>query len=1428
MAKNMRVNVDAKINFKTDLKQSLSQLNVFAQKTKGITKTIKGVGQVREKQFKDLSEKFSVLKNKGQAGLKSGEIFKPGKLTKYQEEVSKLGQEFNTLANRIIGANKTNLNLSSKEMVQIESRQEAMKKEEALLQNKINQLSIIRQKSDEVSKKQKEVASKLGIKKGSLGNIEDIKSQIEMRRDKKKGLSGKEKSEIKELEKLAGYMNKAAKETKKIEQSERQIVSDIKKHEASLQRQKAVRRQTLLEAIKNSKKLNLNEKKKLSLLITQGEEYEKMESSVKKLTIKDHSDTINKNTKANKKHTESLKKGKQTFLKKITAATMYYMALRLVRRIIGDLVETIKKLDKSLTQVAMVTNKSRKEAWQLLGSYQELAMQVGATTDEIAELSVYFFRQGKSAKDALELTKAAAIAAKVASIDATDSADYLTSAINGFGLAAEQAMEVSDKFAALGASSASSYEEMAVALSKVAPSAKVAGVSIDFMMGMLAKGIETTREAPENIGTAFKTIFARMTQIKDFGATIEDGMGLNQVEEALGSIGVALRNSEGEFRDMDTVLTDIGVSWGDLTREQQSYVATAMAGTRQQSRLLAVFQDFDRTLELVNVSQNAAGATLAQHTQYAGGMEAALARMTTAWEAVILAASDSEFIIGLFEKFTNVLIGLAYLIEENGTQFFVFAGILTGVVLGAITAINAALTKTAVLASLSSFGISALIGAASIGGVAILASSFSDAGDASKKLSENVKQNSVDLYNLTKETSGLETLIDNYEKLDGKVVKSNKDLEEMESILSDIQKYNQEIDGQEVRFEINGELNEDARLILNKLKEEKREAEKQQINFGETLLTSNEKISGFDTADRDAVKSYLLSTLGLEFEEMNIEEQESILNIINKNFKELSKKYREALQLKKSVNEAYQTLLEGDVEKRDDLFELGRDLKGERAIESIFKNLKDLGLEENFEEYRDLMDYYAKKQGFKNVENVNEASLFYFIEAQVEKDLLDLATTMQLTVPRAENIISDELQQMVFNIDRILSNNAKNINIKSVLSKLVDGSMSEDDLSIIKNSFPDIDALLNIGEDYLNDLAEGLSDLSIGKSIEIAGILEDSGLSIENMREFFDNLTEEGVELTPEFISSYIEGLRQSGVDVDSDLINQLFGVLTGGFTSTDAVTAAQASRSTVEAVMKAQKEMIDGTIKQSVFEDMKSRPWAEDPKMWSKFLTGDLTAEDIQSATKADVEKNIKAAIDAAKKALGHLDEEDISYAMKAQEIASLENILENIDDFMYGEIASTEQAIEDMYQAEIDFLQTLNEEKKKEIDLIQQKADLNKNILDLDRQIRALEGDTSYGAQARLENLEEEKTDLSTQRQKFVMDLATNARIKGLEAERDEKLSQAVNYLSDMATGIENLNNTFKDGIILVNDKKKYGQEPSSQSFSSMTGRHITYSME
>jgi hypothetical protein len=55
-----------------------------------------------------------------------------------------------------------------------------------------------------------------------------------------------------------------------------------------------------------------------------------------------------------------------------------------------------------------------------------------------------------------------------------------------------------------------------------------------------------------------------------------------------------------------------------------------LAGTRQQSRLIALMTDYERVTELQEISQRSAGATAAQAGVYLEGMEAAMNKVTVA------------------------------------------------------------------------------------------------------------------------------------------------------------------------------------------------------------------------------------------------------------------------------------------------------------------------------------------------------------------------------------------------------------------------------------------------------------------------------------------------------------------------------------------------------------------------------------------------------------------------------------------------------------------------------------------------------------------------------------------------------------------------------------------------------------------------------
>jgi TP901 family phage tail tape measure protein len=574
-----------------------------------------------------------------------------------------------------------------------------------------------------------------------------------------------------------------------------------------------------------------------------------------------------------------------------------------------------------------------------LGSYQGLAKEVGTTTDQVAKLGVYFARQGRSASEAMELTKTAALAAKVASIDAEKSANFLTSAINGFGLAIDQSMAISDKFAALGASSASSYEEMAIALSKVAPVAKTAGVGIDIMMAFLAKGIETTREAPENIGTAFKTVFARMTQLRDFGATLEEGVGVNTVEDALATAGVALRDNQGNFRNMDQVLVELGHKFEGLSRNQQAYIATALAGTRQQSRLLAVMQNFDRTMELVDISTESAGATLAQHAAYSKGMEAANARLTTSFQEVITSLINSEVVIAVvnllanaISRFSKVAKVLAFTMGTLITAILIYHALIKKTIVltgkeGAVTAsiniIKQVYTVITGKATIATMGLGKAIGIATggitiiLGVLAMLITGLFDTDKAGTQAAESIRDIQASLYNMSKETKDFNALIDRFDQLDKKIFKTAEDMREMESILDKIKEHG----GSEFDFVLAGRLDKDViDAYLKQQEDARKEAEGDLRMAGATALNKVFQ----DRMNR---------------EERNMPMQEAFKN----RFENLTKEEKEATkELIMSTYEGYADMTRDEKQKlaklvEDDFFNLSFQFFNKAAGSGVFK-----------------------------------------------------------------------------------------------------------------------------------------------------------------------------------------------------------------------------------------------------------------------------------------------------------------------------------------------------------------------------------------------------------------------------------------------------------------------------------------------------------
>jgi len=152
-------------------------------------------------------------------------------------------------------------------------------------------------------------------------------------------------------------------------------------------------------------------------------------------------------------------------------------------------------------------------------------------------------------------------------------------------------------------------------MSKTASSAAAVGSDFESTSAMLAVMIETTRESPENIGSALKSIISRYGELKENKTGIdEEGeeYSLNKVDTALQSVGISIHDAKGEFRDFDDVIMELSQSWDTIDKNTQRYIATVMAGNRQQSRFLALVSNGERLAELTETAENSEDASTLQ------------------------------------------------------------------------------------------------------------------------------------------------------------------------------------------------------------------------------------------------------------------------------------------------------------------------------------------------------------------------------------------------------------------------------------------------------------------------------------------------------------------------------------------------------------------------------------------------------------------------------------------------------------------------------------------------------------------------------------------------------------------------------------------------------------------------------------------------
>lgn len=347
-----------------------------------------------------------------------------------------------------------------------------------------------------------------------------------------------------------------------------------------------------------------------------------------------------------------------TFSSRKIETTAYLALLKEINDAAERAKDTMVQLDKVVTDLSVATGDSRSSVKDLLKDYNSMAKQLASTTIQVSQAADDYLRAGKLMKESNQLIKDSIMLSKLGQINSSEATEDLLATMNGFDMSVNQVNDALDAMVAIDMAASTSSGDIATALKYCASSADIAGVSFNKLAAMIGTVQDKTMQSAETVGTFFNTLLSRYRNVKIGNYLSDDGEDLSDYESVLKSIGIQLRDSQGEFRNFETILDEMAQKWNTLSSVQQAALLKVAAGTRQQNRFSALLEGYNKTLELTGVAANSAGTAVEKFNKsYKESLEAKTNTLQASFESMIMNSDMSEVYGGILDA-TTALVNL--------------------------------------------------------------------------------------------------------------------------------------------------------------------------------------------------------------------------------------------------------------------------------------------------------------------------------------------------------------------------------------------------------------------------------------------------------------------------------------------------------------------------------------------------------------------------------------------------------------------------------------------------------------------------------------------------------------------------------------------------------------------------------------------------
>lgn len=251
--------------------------------------------------------------------------------------------------------------------------------------------------------------------------------------------------------------------------------------------------------------------------------------------------------------------------------------------------------DSAMSGVQAISGATGKEFDALRAKAIELGGETAFSANEVAEAMTEMAKAGWDSQQILDGMSGVLDAAAASGENLGTVSTIVADAITGFGMEAKESIRVADLLTQAANSGTIGINDLGESFKYIAPVAGSMGLSIEdvttALSAMSMSGIKGSQA-----GTSLRGVLTRMVKPTD------------QVAAAMDELGIVLTNSDGTFKSLDQILSEMRGSFSGLTDEQKTYYAATLAGQEGMSGLLSLLnmsqEEYD---EIAASMDNASG-----------------------------------------------------------------------------------------------------------------------------------------------------------------------------------------------------------------------------------------------------------------------------------------------------------------------------------------------------------------------------------------------------------------------------------------------------------------------------------------------------------------------------------------------------------------------------------------------------------------------------------------------------------------------------------------------------------------------------------------------------------------------------------------------------------------------------------------------------